>query len=429
MGNPVIVIPGYLGSKLAESVHRRLVWLDVNGLLSPEVTLEALRMDVGDPNRVVPVGILDEIAVLPPFWSPDVYKGLVAFLRNNLRLRVFEFFYDWRKPLAEAADLLNNQILRWTNETGASQVDIVAHSFGGVVARAYLTKHGAGHVDRLITVGTPHKGALQSLESMTTGRALFTFPPGKIRQVTRTFPSAYEVLPNDAADGMFRSGGQPANPMRATGWCQTDAMRQLAATARGQVDQLLPRSLPVSTWMVVGTRVPTLTSSNFDAGATRFTETEDGDGTVAEVSARGSGLTGAGLFRFSVPFGPHLALLGMEKVHQRIFTPILLRRPLAEVQLFAGFRNEPLFVPRSTNVFAASVFRLDGTPLLDAEVRLTISGTTVRDRVVPLSSRGDDYSLRIVMPGPGPGRRYTVTARVPGVGELTDQGLLLPTQS
>lgn len=75
MGNPVVVIPGYLGSKLAESVHRRLVWLDVNGLLNPDVTLEALRLDVGDPNRVIPVGILDEIAVLPPFWSPDVYKG------------------------------------------------------------------------------------------------------------------------------------------------------------------------------------------------------------------------------------------------------------------------------------------------------------------------------------------------------------------
>lgn len=305
----------------------------------------------------------------------------------------------------------------------------MTHSFGGLVARTYLTKHGAAHVDRLVTVGTPHKGAVDSLEGLTRGRRLFTFPAGKVRQVTRTFPSAYEVVPSDAADGMFRADGQPANPMRVTGWCQTDAMRQLMAAGRGKVDQLLPKNVPVDTWMIVGTRVPTLTSADFDAGAMRFTESEKGDGTVAEVSARGAGLTGDGLFRFTIPFGPHLALLGMEKVQQRIFTPILLRRPLADVQLFSGFRNEPLFVPRSTNVFAAAVTRLDGSPVLDAEVRLTIAGTTVRDRLVPLSERGDDYSLRIVMPGPGGGHPYTVTARVPGLERpLTDRGLLVPTE-
>ncbi|HEY0555942.1 MAG TPA: hypothetical protein VGG20_16955, partial [Thermoanaerobaculia bacterium] len=76
MGNPVIVIPGYLGSRLADSVHGNLVWLDVHGLLNPEITLEALRLDIGDPDRVVAVGILDAVTVLPPFWDPGVYNAL-----------------------------------------------------------------------------------------------------------------------------------------------------------------------------------------------------------------------------------------------------------------------------------------------------------------------------------------------------------------
>jgi hypothetical protein len=100
MPNPVVVIPGYYGSKLADAVSRRLIWLDGNGLFNPDNTLEALRLDVGNPHRVIPVGILNEVAILPPFVDPDVYRGLSRFLRDNLnRQNVFEFFYDWRKSL------------------------------------------------------------------------------------------------------------------------------------------------------------------------------------------------------------------------------------------------------------------------------------------------------------------------------------------
>lgn len=427
MSNPAIVIPGYLGSKLAESVHRKLVWLDSHGLLNPEVTLEALRLDIGDPGRIIPIGILDEVMVLPPFWDPDVYKGLTAFLRENLRLRVFEFFYDWRKSLEEAADLLHNQVIRWLHETGEAQADLVAHSFGGLVARAYLAKHGPERVRRLITLGTPHKGAVEALESLVRGRSLFTFPAGKVRQVSRTFPSLYEVAPSDAADRMFLSAGQPANPMRVTAWCQTPEMQALMASAAGKMPALLPAELPVETWMITGTRIPTSAVASFDQGAMSFTENDQGDGTVPEVSARGNGL-GGNVFRFTIPFGPHIRLFGLEKVQQRILTPILLDRPVPDFHLFSGFRNEPLFVPRTANAFAAAVFHKDAGPVLDADVRLTIAGTSIQNQAVPLSDR-QDYSVRISrMPGPGGSHPYTVTARVPGGPVLTDRGLLVPTE-
>lgn len=42
---------------------------------------------------------------------------------------------------------------------GELAVDIVAHSMGGLVARYYLERlDGAKHVERLITIGTPHRG-------------------------------------------------------------------------------------------------------------------------------------------------------------------------------------------------------------------------------------------------------------------------------
>jgi triacylglycerol lipase len=43
--------------------------------------------------------------------------------------------------------------------TGAHQLILVGHSMGGLVARAYLRKHGVEKVAQLITLATPHAGS------------------------------------------------------------------------------------------------------------------------------------------------------------------------------------------------------------------------------------------------------------------------------
>ena len=52
--------------------------------------------------------------------------------------------------------------------SGAPKLVIVAHSMGGLVARAWLRKHGAARVARVITLGTPHHGTC--LASFGVGR-------------------------------------------------------------------------------------------------------------------------------------------------------------------------------------------------------------------------------------------------------------------
>lgn len=42
--------------------------------------------------------------------------------------------------------------------TGSARLVIVAHSMGGLVARAWLHRFGAGRAARIITLGTPHHG-------------------------------------------------------------------------------------------------------------------------------------------------------------------------------------------------------------------------------------------------------------------------------
>jgi len=60
--------------------------------------------------------------------------------------------------------------------TGASQVVLIGHSMGGLVARAYLRQYGGARVRRLITIGTPHHGSMHAW--LMTGICLSQMRPG-----------------------------------------------------------------------------------------------------------------------------------------------------------------------------------------------------------------------------------------------------------
>ena len=58
---------------------------------------------------------------------------------------------DYAERIEEAAGRLCAQ-------AGARQLIVVAHSMGGLAARAWMRVHGADRVARLVTLGTPHHG-------------------------------------------------------------------------------------------------------------------------------------------------------------------------------------------------------------------------------------------------------------------------------
>ena len=59
---------------------------------------------------------------------------------------------NYVEPLARRID----EVLA---QSGATQLILVGHSMGGLVARAYLCRHGAARVRLLVTLGTPHGGS------------------------------------------------------------------------------------------------------------------------------------------------------------------------------------------------------------------------------------------------------------------------------
>jgi pimeloyl-ACP methyl ester carboxylesterase len=79
---------------------------------------------------------------------------------------LFWAFYDWRKSVSDNA---TNYLIPWIDRarsrSGQSKVILVGYSMGGLVSRSYIQSDAyaaRNDVERLITLGTPHRGAPES---------------------------------------------------------------------------------------------------------------------------------------------------------------------------------------------------------------------------------------------------------------------------
>lgn len=63
-------------------------------------------------------------------------------------------------------------------KTNATRVIIVAHSMGGLVARAYIRAHGAARIAHVFTLGTPHHGTSLANKGVGANAAQMRRSPG-----------------------------------------------------------------------------------------------------------------------------------------------------------------------------------------------------------------------------------------------------------
>lgn len=87
-----------------------------------------------------------------------------AWLKQNLALRGLSGFHELNlrttfHTIPQMAEQVGLAVRRIQQQLGVEQVDIVAHSLGGIVSRYYVqVLRGDGQVRTLITLGTPHQG-------------------------------------------------------------------------------------------------------------------------------------------------------------------------------------------------------------------------------------------------------------------------------
>jgi pimeloyl-ACP methyl ester carboxylesterase len=258
--NPIIVIPGILGSRLMESKTGQVVWgrfgsgaIDHNsadGMRSIALPLSASAWPRDD---VQADGVLSELELAWGFhFRFKAYSQMLAAFgaggyldpalagRNGIdygkeHFTCFQFAYDWRRSCAENAALLGKFIeekrryvakerLRLYNSTAPVKFDLCAHSMGGLIARYHLmygdrplatdgenpvTWAGARHVEKLIVVGTPNGGSVYPMHDIIKGFRLSPLVPGFTAASIGTMPSVYELLPPETDGAIIDEHSRP----------------------------------------------------------------------------------------------------------------------------------------------------------------------------------------------------------------------------
>lgn len=93
------------------------------------------------------------------FSNRGILRGVVRHLAAQGTVPVHTFnFRGIFAPIDELASQLASKIDELTGPDGTRRVVLVAHSMGGLVSRAYLARHGASRVARLVTLASPHNG-------------------------------------------------------------------------------------------------------------------------------------------------------------------------------------------------------------------------------------------------------------------------------
>jgi phospholipase A1 len=201
----IILIPGIFGCSMKDC-QGRIVWPP--GETSRTISTEELVNILLDP-RTAPVGLIDSAPCAGP-----IYGTLSAKLRNMQNAQLIEASYDWRVDIRKAA----NQISKVFDTIDArSEIIIVAHSMGGLVARWLLESNefkGAAWYSRvklLICVAVPHLGAPVALFRLF---GLDAFNPiilpawacKALDSQPHDYPSGYQLLPPSEVQCVSRHG-------------------------------------------------------------------------------------------------------------------------------------------------------------------------------------------------------------------------------
>jgi pimeloyl-ACP methyl ester carboxylesterase len=223
---PLVVIPGAFGSRLRDRRTGREVWPGSSALLLTS-SYRGLELDI-DPSTLEPRA--DDIEAHDVFregLGRDFYGQVLRTLQRAGgyarcgacampqpdRRNFYVYTYDFRLDNLRAVRGLHEMIERIRADYGdpRQQVDVLAHSNGGLLARYYArygtadlpesgafapTGAGASAIRRLLLVGAPNLGTIQPVLSYLRGEevGLGRIPP----EVIATCTGAPQMMPHPA---------------------------------------------------------------------------------------------------------------------------------------------------------------------------------------------------------------------------------------
>lgn len=312
---PLIFVPGILGSKL--SCAGVNVWpalaADKSGALFQRLALT----NHGNDESTCPL-VADDI--VDSAFGSDKYGATIAALVAAGYVpgrTLFTYPFDWRKSVTAGAAGLLDKIDAIRAQTHAPQVDILAHSQGGLVTRVALTlPESVGKVRRVLTMATPFYGAAKLLSVLMTGepcipndvflnlvfwRVAYCPTNGPtVQQLLRTLPGPHDLLPSlsyfDAVRPPIRRDGvalTPAEYQSVVSAASDPVIVDSAFQYHATYDARRPADPNVQWKQIVGHGDLTIgnvflsSDPELNWATVQYT---DGDGTVPSGSAESGGL-------------------------------------------------------------------------------------------------------------------------------------------
>jgi pimeloyl-ACP methyl ester carboxylesterase len=302
-----------MGSKLRDKNSGNMVWVDFSTIPPNPLAwggwVEGLLRDLAYPNDdLEATAILDEVIFVPPWAKQEHYGRLLNALEQmgykvnparypEAERNVYTFPYDWRQDNRRSAQLLAQAVEHWSSFHAGAQAWVIAHSNGGLVARWYIEKLGGkDKVGRLLLFGSPWDGTPKIMSMLFNGLdtlfrqrfSLFDIPR-RSRDLIRTFPSAYQLIPLQTPF-LHDANHQVLNPFEVMNWLDNEQQRALALDGQ-RFTQELGNTSSVETLCFFGRERPTTTGGVVRQGAQAlwsdidWAETDAGDGTIPERSA------------------------------------------------------------------------------------------------------------------------------------------------
>lgn len=238
-----------VGSTVARAMRRpqtypgfakEMMLLGLNVALYPAGILgEGLRVDeqisLGDGfSPGLPLRYVDPAAAATPIILVHGYfhnRSAFGRIRHALRRTGFRHVDRWNYPavghdIPQLAQQLADHVFEVLFRTGATEVHLIGHSLGGMIARYYVQElEGWRKVNTLVTLGSPHQGTYAAIASRA--------------RVTR------QLRPGSPIIEQLRRSARPLPTRFVSYYSNLDSMMLPASNAKIAEPELEPRNVLV----------------------------------------------------------------------------------------------------------------------------------------------------------------------------------------
>ncbi|MFV2198532.1 lipase/acyltransferase domain-containing protein [Nocardiopsis sp. LOL_012] len=306
----VIVVPGILGSRLADKDGKEVWGLSGPALLQGITTFGrsarqlTLPTDIGDDHPgdgVSATGLMQDLHLLPHIGpGVDGYRNLFAWLQREFTLQpatrerpgnLVAFPYDWRLSIRyNARELQRTAQLAlegWRGHHSGNrdaQVVFLCHSMGGLIAHYSLNNLPDPVPTRsVITLGTPFQGSFDALTNLVNGKRL-----SGLTAVARSLPSLHQLTP------AYRCLVQDGERVDAHSVALPGLDPHLMEDAARLHEEMRADNASYTHYAIVGQKQPTAVTGHLEGEKLTASRTIDGDvpagdGRVARFAARPEG--------------------------------------------------------------------------------------------------------------------------------------------